>query len=145
MTIRRFTAFSALLLAACVASAQEKTVPVVKKVPMKQTSPVSGKEMFTAYCAACHGADGKGTGPAAPALKAPPADLTTLAKRSSDGNFPRDRVANLLKSGTGPSAHGSSDMPIWGPLFKSLDPQHDIAVQQRIKNLNDYLVSIQAK
>ena len=145
MTIRHLTTMAVLLLAACVAGAQEKAVPVVKKVPMKQTSPTSGKEMFTAYCAACHGPDGKGAGPAAAALKTSPADLTTLAKRSSDGSFPRDRVATLLKNGTGPSAHGSSDMPIWGPLFKSLDPTHDIAVQQRIKNLNDYLVSIQSK
>lgn len=145
MTIRQLTAFSALLLAACVAAAQEKPVPVVKKVPVKQTSPASGKEMFTQYCAVCHGTDGKGTGPAAPALKTAPADLTTLAKRSEDGKFPRDRVATLLKNGTGPSAHGTSDMPMWGPLFKSLDPTHDTTVQQRIKNLNDYLVSIQAK
>lgn len=145
MTIRQLTAFSALLLAACVAGAQEKPVPVVKKVPVKQTSPASGKEMFTQYCAVCHGTDAKGTGPAAPALKTAPADLTTLAKRSEDGKFPHDRVTTLLKNGTGPSAHGSSDMPIWGPLFRSLDPTHDITVQQRIKNLNDYLVSIQAK
>lgn len=145
MTIRYLAIIAVSLLAASVAGAQEKTVPVVKKVPVKQTSPTSGKEMFTQYCAACHGTDAKGTGPAAPALKTAPADLTTLAKRSDDGKFPRDRVATLLKNGTGPSAHGSSDMPIWGPLFKSLDPTHDIAVQQRIKNLNDYLVSIQAK
>jgi mono/diheme cytochrome c family protein len=142
MTIRHLTAFAAVLLAACFVSAQEK--PVIKKVPMKQTSPTSGKEMYTEYCAACHGADAKGDGPAAPALKAPPADLTTLAKRS-DGKYPRDRVANLLRSGAGVAAHGSSDMPTWGPLFKSLDPQHDITVQQRIKNLNDYLESLQAK
>ena len=48
-------------------------------------------------------------------------------------------------SGTEVAAYGSSDMPIWGPLFKSLDPTHDIAVPQRIRNLNDYLVSLQAK
>lgn len=145
MTIRYLTTLAVLLLAACVAGAQEKPAPVMKKVPVKRTSPTSGKEMYTQYCAVCHGADGKGGGPAAAALKTTPADLTTLAKRSSDGNFPRDRVATLLKNGSELTAHGSSDMPIWGPLFKSLDPTHDIAVQQRIKNLNDYLVSIQAK
>ncbi|HEY6946476.1 MAG TPA: cytochrome c [Candidatus Acidoferrum sp.] len=143
MTLRQVTTFIALLLAACVAGAQEK--PVIKKVPIKQTSPASGKEMYTEYCAACHGPDGKGDGPAAAALKTPAADLTTLAKRSEGAVFPRDRVANMLRTGTGAAAHGSSDMPTWGPLFKSLDPQHDISVQQRIKNLNDYLVSIQAK
>jgi mono/diheme cytochrome c family protein len=143
MTVRRLTTLAALLLAACFAGAQEK--PVIKKVPMKQTSPTSGKEMFNQYCAVCHGTDAKGGGPAAAALKTPPADLTTLAKRSSDGKFPRDRVATLLRTGAGVAAHGSSDMPTWGPLFKALDPQHDTTIQQRIANLDDYLVSIQAK
>lgn len=143
MTIRQITTFSALLLAACFASAQEK--PAIKKVPIKQTSPASGKEMYTEYCAACHGADAKGTGPAVVALKTPPPDLTTLAKRSEGGKFPRDHVATILRTGTGVAAHGSSDMPTWGPLFKALDPTHDITVQQRIKNLNDYLESLQAK
>ena len=143
MTIRQITTLFALLLAACFASAQEK--PVIKKVPIAQTSPASGKEMYTSYCAACHGTDAKGTGPAAAALKTPPADLTTLAKRSQDGKFPRDHVAEILRSGTGVAAHGTADMPTWGPLFRSLDPNHDIAVQQRIKNLSDYLESLQAK
>jgi mono/diheme cytochrome c family protein len=145
MTIRQIATFTALLLAACLASAQEKPAPTIKKVPMKQTSPASGKEMYTAYCAACHGTDAKGTGPAAPALKTPPADLTTLAKRSEGGKYPRDHVATILSKGEGITAHGTSDMPTWGPLFKSLDPSHDITVQQRIKNLNDYLESMQAK
>jgi mono/diheme cytochrome c family protein len=143
MTLRQITGFTALFLAVCVAGAQEK--PIIKKTVMKQTSPVSGKEMYTEYRAACHGADAKGTGPAAAALRTTPPDLTTLAKRSQDGKFPTDHVATLLRSGTEVAAHGSSDMPIWGPLFKSLDPTHDIAVQQRIRNLNDYLVSLQAK
>ena len=34
-------------------TAQPKTV--IKHVPIKQTSPASGQEMFTSYCAACHG------------------------------------------------------------------------------------------
>lgn len=143
MTVRQIGTFSAVLLFACLASAQEK--PVLKKVPIKQTSAASGKEMYTEYCAACHGADAKGTGPAVPALKTPPPDLTTLAKRAEDLKYPRDHVANILRSGTGVAAHGSSDMPTWGPLFKSLDKTHDIVVQQRIKNLNDYLESLQAK
>jgi mono/diheme cytochrome c family protein len=143
MTFRQITTFAALLLAACLAGAQEK--PVIKKVPMKHTSPTSGKEMYTQYCAACHGVDGKGTGPAAAALKTPPPDLTTLAKRSEGGKYPDDHVATLLRTGTGAPAHGSSDMPTWGPLFKSLDPTHDVIVQQRIKNLNDYLITLQAK
>ena len=40
----------------------------VKKVEIKQTSASSGKEMFTQYCALCHGVNGAGNGPAAPAI-----------------------------------------------------------------------------
>lgn len=142
MATRLTASFCALLVAACAARGQEK--PVVKKAPIHQTSPASGKEMYTQYCAACHGADAKGNGPAAPALKTAPPDLTTLAKRH-DGKYPRDYVANLLRSGMGAAAHGSPEMPTWGPLFQSLDPMHDQIVQQRIKNLNDYLASLQTK
>lgn len=142
MTIRHIASFCALLLAAGLASAQDK--PVIKKVPIQQTSPASGKEMYTQYCAACHGADAKGTGPAAPALKTPPADLSTLAQRNG-GKYPSDRVSEILRTGTGVAAHGSSDMPTWGPLFRSLDPTNNTAVQQRIHNLNEYLTSLQAK
>lgn len=143
MTIRHLTTFVALLLAACVAGAQEK--PIIKKTEMKRTSPASGKEMYTEYCAACHGADAKGTGPAVAALKTPPPDLTTLARRSEDLKYPSDRVATILRHGTEVAAHGTTDMPIWGPLFRSLDPLHDTAVQQRIANLNKYLKSLQVK
>ena len=83
-------------------------------------------------------------GPATPSLKTAPPDLTTLAKRH-DGKYPSDYVANLLQRGPSTSAHGSSDMPTWGPLFKSLDPAQETTVLQRIKNVNDYLISLQAK
>ncbi len=46
----------------------------------------SGQEMYKQFCAACHGADGKGDGPAASNLKTRPSDLTTLAKRH-EGSF----------------------------------------------------------
>jgi len=42
-------------------------------------SPTSGKEMFHAYCAACHGMDAKGDGPAASVFRRRPSDLTKLA------------------------------------------------------------------
>ena len=51
----------------------------IKKVPIQRTSAASGEEMFDVYCAACHGKDAKGNGPAAAELKMPPPDLTTLA------------------------------------------------------------------
>jgi len=36
-------------------------------------------------------------------------------------------------------------MPVWGPLFRSLDKYHDTTVQQRIANLVDYIEALQAK
>jgi mono/diheme cytochrome c family protein len=139
---------ASLVLAAGLGFAQNQpqTKPVVKHTPIKQTSPASGKEMFSAYCAPCHGADGKGNGPAASSLKVPPTDLTQMA-RKHDGKFPANYLASTLKfgSGTAAGAHGSVDMPVWGPLFQSLDRFHDTSVQQRVSNLVGYVESIQAQ
>jgi mono/diheme cytochrome c family protein len=129
----------------CLAQEKADQKPVVKQTPIKQTSATSGKEMFTQYCAPCHGAGGKGNGPAASAMKAPPTDLTQLTK-THDGKFPADHLTSVLKFGSGPAgAHGSKDMPVWGPLFQSLDKYHDAAVQQRISNLVEYIETLQAK
>ena len=103
----------------------------------------SGKVMFRQYCASCHGIDAKGLGPFASMLKAPPADLTTLAQRHG-GKFPREYVSGILRFGPGPNIlHGSPDMPTWGPIFQYLDKNNERAVRQRIKNLSDYLASLQ--
>lgn len=104
----------------------------------------SGKEMFKEYCAACHGPDAKGHGPARVVLKVPAADLTTLSKHHG-GEFPYDYVSNVLRFGPGVPAHGSSDMPTWGGIFQYMDNYNQTAVQKRIKNLCDYLVSLQEK
>jgi mono/diheme cytochrome c family protein len=104
----------------------------------------SGKAMYKQYCAACHGSDGKGEGPAAFTLKTPPPDLTTLAARNM-GTFPREYVENILRFGPGLTAHGSSDMPTWGSIFQMIDKNNERAVQRRIKNLTDYLASLQKK
>jgi mono/diheme cytochrome c family protein len=104
----------------------------------------SGKQMFIQYCAACHGLDAKGNGPARASLKIPASDLTTLAKRH-DGIFPEDYVTKVLQFGPGFTAHGSSDMPTWGSIFRYMDNYNQAAVQKRIKNLCDYLSSLQVK
>ena len=106
------------------------------------TSATSGSEMFNSYCAPCHGKD-QGNGPAATALKNPPANLTQLAKKIN-GKFPADGVASVLRSGVA-GAHGSSDMPVWGPLFSAVSGRDDSIVQMRIANLIHYLESLQEK
>jgi mono/diheme cytochrome c family protein len=49
------------------ASAPQATPPTIKHVPASYTTPSSGKGMYDAYCASCHGLDGSGDG-----LRLPP-------------------------------------------------------------------------
>jgi mono/diheme cytochrome c family protein len=118
--------------------------PEVKKVAPAYTSPSSGKEMYLAYCASCHGADGKGNGPAAPALKTPATNLTQLAAKNG-GTFPDAHIMQVIRGDSMTAAHGNKDMPVWGPVFLQLAGHDTAQVQQRIRNLTRYLESIQAK
>ena len=106
---------------------------------------LAGRDLFELYCAACHGHDGKGNGPAVTALKAPPPDLTLLARRNG-GTFPRQRVGQRVTNGADvlTPAHGSSEMPVWGPVFRGLDPS-DTLMKIRIANVVEYVESMQAK
>ena len=101
-----------------------------------------GKQTYKEYCAACHGFDGKGEGPAASALNRKPPNLTTLAKRHG-GKFPDEYVKGVLLFGPGFSAHGASEMPVWGPIFRYVENYNEAAVRQRIKNLSQFIESIQ--
>jgi len=91
--------FAALTVFTCTVAAQDQTQAQPKKViehaAIKPTSPASGKEMYTSYCAVCHGTDGKGGGPAASALKTAPSDLTTLTKNNG-GKFPLTHTAKVI-------------------------------------------------
>src|SRR4051812_33522537 len=105
---------------------------------------MSGQDSFRYYCAACHGRSGHGDGPVAAALKTKPADLTRLASLNG-GQFPRERVQAFVAHGrTDAPAHGTPDMPVWGPIFQVLDPSDRVA-QARIDNVVAYIQSIQAK
>ena len=105
-------------LAMAVLCAQNESRPVIQKTPAGRTSVSSGKEMYHAYCAACHGADGKGDGPASAALKSRPSDLTSLAERNA-GKFPELRVFGAISGDLRVTAHGSKDMPTWGVCFST--------------------------
>jgi mono/diheme cytochrome c family protein len=129
------------VIALGVLGAQSK--PTIKQVPLSPTSAASGQEMFTTYCAACHGVDGKGGGPAAAALKAPPANLTQLSA-TNGGAYPSFHVVQTLTAGS-VVAHGSAEMPVWGDLFRSLNGGSQIMTQMRVVNLTEYIKSIQAK
>lgn len=135
--------FSGSLLVAVALAATSTCLaqPQIKSVAPVQTSPASGVEMYTAYCAVCHGTDGKGRGPAAPALKTIPPDLTQLTV-TNEGKFPTLKVQQYIKGDTLAPAHGSRDMPMWGPIFRQVS-DHDAEIQLRIRNLTEYIAKLQ--
>jgi hypothetical protein len=44
----------------------------------------------------------------------------------------------------GTPAHGSKEMPVWGPIFRGLDPR-DTMNQMRIANIVAHIESMQAR
>lgn len=104
----------------------------------------TGAETYTFHCASCHGAGGKGDGPTAPSLRQKPADLTTITRRRG-GQFPRAEMSDfILGKGKRIGAHGTRDMPVWGPLFHELNPV-DSRVDIRVERLLNYIESLQVK
>jgi mono/diheme cytochrome c family protein len=145
MSKHSFSFVLAGIMAAALVSVAQQPAPNIKTVPIQRTSIVDGHQMFTAYCSACHGANGKGNGPAARAMKVPPADLTLLSQKNG-GAFPGNHVVTVLQFGVENASHGSAQMPIWGDLLQTLSPMAsdgDSLVHQRISNITDYIKQIQ--
>ena len=104
----------------------------------------SGRTLFMQHCASCHGDDAKGAGPAALALKKQPPDLTALAKRNH-GKFPYDEVFKAIDGDFDVPAHGSREMPTWGPLFLALTDLNAHEAERLTTTLTDYIKSLQVK
>jgi cytochrome c553 len=107
------------------------------------------KEAYQRYCASCHGVEGKGNGPVAHTLKDPPTDLTELSK-NNQGQFPRQRVYDVIDGRAEVRAHGPRDMPVWGAKFKAGDvatggSMGEGYARANLMMLTRYLESIQAK
>lgn len=104
-----------------------------------------GASHFARYCASCHGPNGLGDGPAAVALRTPPADLTRIALRRG-GRFPDGEIAKFIDGRFAPAAHGSREMPIWGNRLGAEIPESDVAesvARGKIASLVEFLKSIQ--
>jgi len=135
---------TASLFAAAQSTTQPTTsTPKIRHVTATRVPANDGAANYTAYCAACHGTSAKGDGPAAAALKLPPTDLTRLAA-NTHGQFPALHVKAVILNADG-TAHGSKDMPVWGPVFRSLSAGEQGDVELRVANLTKYIESLQAK
>ena len=70
-------------------------------VPTNPASREQGRQLFKQNCIVCHGAEGRGDGPAAASLKPQPADLAVMAGHHPDGDLAW-KIAN-----------GRGAMPAW--------------------------------
>ena len=75
-------------------------------------------------------------------MKSAPADLTVLTQKNG-GKFPSGRVIHVIEGADEITAHGNSEMPLWGPVFHTLSPSNDAIVKLRISNLAKYIESLQ--
>ena len=103
---------------------------------------VDAADLYRAYCASCHGQEGKGNGPAAAAMKATVPDLTVIAK-DNGGKFPVARVQRIILGEGMIASHGSREMPVWGPIFHQIEDDVDRG-NVRLDNLVKYLESLQS-
>jgi mono/diheme cytochrome c family protein len=141
----RQTVKGALVILLFSALAAGQTGAEKKGATPSKNEPISGKQLYVSYCAMCHGTDAKGGGPFSPQLKAWPPDLTQLAKKNN-GIYPTMRVSEMIDGEFGKaSAHGSREMPIWGPVFRTMAHGHNDSAQLRIGNVVKYLESLQQK
>jgi mono/diheme cytochrome c family protein len=72
-----------------------------------------GATLYAAFCAACHGATGRGDGPNAARLPVPPAQL---ASREAMSRRPDDSLYDTIAAG-GAVMNRSPRMPAWGAMF----------------------------
>ena len=140
--LKRFSAAIACLMLVGLTVRAAGQGPPSSRTPLVIKSPL-GADLYQFSCSSCHGSAATG-GPARSADSPAPPDLTILSKRNK-GVFPRDRVRDTIRfgrSGSRLAAHGTADMPVWGTVFRGLDPD-DAMTQIRIDNLVQYLASLQ--
>jgi mono/diheme cytochrome c family protein len=122
---------------------------VIREVPLRweMVAELDGDEVFSNLCAACHGAGGRGDGPAVSALETAVPDLTVLAV-NNDGLYPRKHVENVIFGRFRDESEGKSQMPYWGEHFLYLRtgvsgiPRKTYA-WERTRTLATYVESLQ--
>jgi len=77
----------------------------------------------------------------AASLKISPSDLRRISIRNH-GTFPMMRIEKIIAGEESPAGHGSSEMPVWGPIFSRVTTDVDLG-RVRIDNLARYLRDIQ--
>ena len=132
MNLFRHTLAAAALFAAASAQAQ-------------MIDEYSGEETYMRFCAACHGASGRGDGPVAEGLPISVPDLTRLQARNGD-KFKEELLRKIIDGREVVIVHGTRYMPVWGYEFwveEGADDEARERVDLIVDNLVEYLRSIQ--
>lgn len=108
-----------------------------------QNAIARGKAIYEDRCAVCHGAGGKGDGPAAVALRQRPTNLATLTR--VHGAFPADLVTSAIKGKDPVVAHGIPGMMIWGAMFLADTNGNEALADARIQDVVEFIKSIQVR
>ncbi len=106
---------------------------------------MSGEELFQRFCAACHGAQGRGNGPVAASFRIEVPDLTQTGHRLQ-GKDVRDRIVRIIDGRYIIGAHGTRVMPVWGEELARLEignPDAERTSQVIIGRLADYVIGLQ--
>lgn len=106
----------------------------------------TGPQLYQRFCASCHGRQGYGDGPVAQTLKVMVPDLSRIARRQQNGEFPEQRIREIVDGRAVLPAHGLRDMPVWGYEFEAQAPPDQpgrATAQGLIDKLVAYLRSIQ--
>lgn len=113
------------------------------EAPRQQAA--AGERLYKVSCAACHGADARGTGPVAPLLTVPVPDLTRIAQRRN-GEFPELEIFRIIDGQSDLAGHGPRHMPVWGYEFFGDDADDEVAHRRatdKVDRLVAYLRTIQ--
>jgi mono/diheme cytochrome c family protein len=97
-----------------------------------------GAQLYKRLCSSCHGPTGDGDGPVSASFKARPPALSGIAARRG-GQFPAERIRQLIDGRTSVAQHGARDMPVWGVDLRAAGADTDAILTR----LLEYLRSIQ--
>jgi cytochrome c oxidase cbb3-type subunit III len=100
-----------------------------------------GKRLYQTYCTGCHGASGKGDGPAGKTLPVRPADHTNSKKMNQ---YSDDHLFTVISKGGG-SVGKSAQMPAWGAVLKETQIQEVVGYIRTLSGANKDAAQGQAR